>query len=66
MSVQGWCNVRYRWFSLHAAVKIEGTNRAGLRQLLHYGARPSVNLSLLSYVELDGPDQGSSELAQLD
>ena len=58
--------MRYRWFSLHAAVKIEGTNRAGLRQLLHYGARPSVNLSLLSYVELDGPDQGSSELAQLD
>lgn len=35
ISVQGWCNVRYRWFSLHAAVKIEGTDLAGLRQLFH-------------------------------
>jgi hypothetical protein len=34
MSVQGWLNVRYRWFSLHAAVSIEGANRAGLRQVL--------------------------------
>jgi len=70
MSVRGWCNVRYRWFSLHAAVKIEGTGRACLRQLFHLlfvgGARSSVNLSLLSYVEPDDPDQGSSELAQLD
>ena len=66
MSVQGWCNLRYRWFSLHAAVAIEGGDRAGLRQLFHYGARSSVNLSLLSYVTPDDPDQGSSELAQLD
>ena len=35
MSVQGWCSVRYRWFSLHAAVKSEGANREGLRQLFH-------------------------------
>jgi hypothetical protein len=47
MSVEGWLNVRYRWFSLHAAVSIEGTNRSSLRQLFHYGARSSVNLSLL-------------------
>jgi hypothetical protein len=66
MSVQGWLNVRYKWFSLHAAVSIDGTDRSGLRQLFHYGARSSVNLSLLSYVEPDDPDQGSSELAQLD
>ncbi len=58
--------MRYKWFSLHAAVSIEGTNRAGLRQLFHYGARSSVNLSLLSYVTPYDPDQGSSELAQLD
>jgi hypothetical protein len=66
MSVQGWLNVRYKWFSLHAAVAIEGANRSGLRQLFHYGARSSVNLSLLSYVTPDDPDQGSSELAELD
>lgn len=66
MSLESWLNVRYKWFSLHAAVSIEGSNRAGLRQLFHYGARSSVNLSLLSYVEPDDPDQGSSELAQLD
>ena len=66
MSVQGWCNVCYRWFSLLAAVAIEGGDRAGLRQLFHYGARSSVNLSLLSYVTPDDPDQGSSELGQLD
>jgi hypothetical protein len=30
MSVQGWLNVRYKWFSLHAAVSIDGANRAGL------------------------------------
>ena len=62
MSVQGWCNVRYRWFSLHAAIKIEGTNRAGLSQLFHYGARSSVNLSLLSYVTPDDPDRSELEL----
>ncbi len=53
MSVQGWLNVRYKWSSLHAAVSIAGTNRAGLRQLFHYGARSSVNLSLLSYMNPD-------------
>ena len=62
MSVQGWLNVRYKWFSLHAAVSIEGSNRAGLRQLFHYGARSSVNLSLLSYVEPDDPDRSELEL----
>jgi hypothetical protein len=59
MSVEGWLNVGYRWFSLHAAVSIEGTNRSGLRQLFHYGARSSVNLSFLSYVTPDDPDRSS-------
>ena len=66
MSVQGWLNARYKWFSLHAAVAIDGTNRSDLRQLFYYGARSSVNPSMLSYVTPDDPDQGSSELAQLD
>ncbi len=54
--------MRYKWFSLHAAVSIEGSNRAGLRQLFHYGARSSVNLSLLSYVEPYDPDRSELEL----
>jgi hypothetical protein len=62
MSVQGWLNVRYKWFSLHAAVAIEGANRSGLRQLFHYGARSSVNLSLLSYVTPEDPDRSELEL----
>jgi hypothetical protein len=62
MSIQSWLNVRYRWFSLHAAVTIDGTNRAGLRQLFHYGARSSVNLSLLSYVTPEDPDRSEVEL----
>jgi len=57
MSVQGWLNVRYKWFSLHAGVSIDGTNRAGLRQLFHYGARSSVNLALLSYANPEDPDR---------
>jgi hypothetical protein len=62
MSVQGWCNVRYRRFSLYAAAAIEGGDRAGLRQLFHYGARSSVNRSLLSYVNTDDPDRSELEL----
>ena len=38
MSVQSWLDVRDKWFSFHAAVSIEGPDRAGLRQLFHYGA----------------------------
>ena len=62
MSVQGWLNLRYKWFSLHAAVSIEGANREGLRQLFHYGARSSVNLSLLNYMNPDDPDRSEVEL----
>jgi hypothetical protein len=43
-------------------VVIEGTNREGLSQLFHYGARSSVNLSLLSYVTPDDPDRSDVEL----
>jgi hypothetical protein len=62
MSVQSWLNVRYRWVSLHGAATIDGTNRAGLRQHFHYGARSSVTLSLLSYVTPDDPDRSEVEL----
>jgi hypothetical protein len=52
MSVQGWLNLRYNWFSLHAAVSIDGANRSGVRQLFHLFClarkiiRQSVNLEL--------------------
>ena len=62
MSVQGWLNVRYKWFSLHAAVAIDGTNRSDLRQLFYYGARSSVNPSMLSYVTPEDPDRSELEL----
>ena len=65
MSLQGWYNVRYRWFSLHAAVAIEGGDRAGLRQLFHYGARSSVNLSLPSYAQPDDPGRSGVQLSEL-
>lgn len=55
ISAQRECNVPYRWFSLHAAVSIEGADRAGLRQFIDYGARSSVNLSLMSYAQPDDP-----------
>jgi hypothetical protein len=35
MSLESWLNVRYKWFSLHAAGSIDGTNRSVLRQLFH-------------------------------
>jgi hypothetical protein len=62
ISIQSWLNLRYKWFSLHAAVSIEGSDRAGLRQLFHYGTRSAVNLSLLSYVQPDDPDRSDVEL----
>jgi hypothetical protein len=55
MSIQGWCNIRYKWFSLHAAVAIKGDDRACLKQLFRYTSRPSVSLSQLSYVTPDDP-----------
>jgi len=53
---------------LHAAVSIDGTNRLGLRQLFQQffvgGARSSVNLSILSYLEPEDPDRGDVELCR--
>lgn len=57
MSVDGWCNIKYKWFSLHAAVTIDGSDRAGLKQLFRYASRSSVNISQLSYVTPDDPDR---------
>ncbi len=32
---KAWLNLRYKWFYLHAAVSIDGANRAGFRQLFY-------------------------------
>lgn len=62
ISVQRWFNLDCIWISLHASVSIEGSNRAGLRQLCHYSVGSSVNLSLLSYAEPNDPDRSELEL----
>ena len=62
MSVEGWCNVLYKWLSLHAGVAIKGDDRDGLKRLFRYAARSSVSLSQLSYVTPDDPDRSEVEL----
>lgn len=56
MSVEGWCNVRWKWFSLHAGVAIKGTDRHGLKRLFRYTSRSSVSPSRLSYNDQEDPD----------
>ena len=56
MSVEGWCNVRWRWFSLHAGVAIKGDDRLGLKRLFRYVSRSSVSPSRLSYNDPDHPE----------
>lgn len=63
MSVEGWCNIKYRWFSLHAGVAIKGGDRQGLLRLLRYTSRSSVSPSRLSYVDPTQPDDSELELA---
>ena len=61
--MEGWANIRYKWFSLYAGVVIEGENRVGLKRLSRYAARPSATLSMLSYVTPEDPDRSDVELA---
>ena len=63
IAVEGWANIRFKWFSLHAGVVIKGDDRVGLKRLFRYAARPSVTLSMLSYVTPDDPVISSSRLA---
>ena len=62
ISVEGFANIRYKYFSLHAAVKIEGPDREGLKNLLRYAARSAVNLTQLSYVTPEDPSRSEIEL----
>ena len=62
MSMEGWCNVRYKWLSLHAGVAIKGEDRDGLKRLFRYAARSSVAVSQLSYVTPEDPDRSDVEL----
>ena len=62
MYVEGWCNVLYKWLSLHAGVAIKGDDRDGLKRLFRYAARSSVSLSQLSYMTPEDPDRSDVEL----
>ncbi len=57
MSVTGWCNVRFKWFSLHAGVVIKAGDPHGLKRLFCYMARPALSVSRLSYADPDTPDE---------
>lgn len=63
MSVQGWCNTRWKWFSLHAGVAIKGDDRHGLKRLFRYTSRSSVSTSRLSYADLENPTDSDVVLA---
>ena len=64
MSVEGWCNVRWKWFSLHAGVAIKGEDRHGLKRLFKYTSRSSVSPSRLSYDDGEDPE-GSDVILEL-
>ena len=59
-----WCNVRYKWLSLHAGVAIKGEDRDGLKRLFRYAARSSVAVSQLSYVTAEDPDRSHPERSE--
>ena len=59
MSMAAWCNIRYKWLSLHAGVAIKGEDRDGLKRLFRYAARSSVAVSQLSYVTPEDPDRSA-------
>lgn len=59
MSMQGWCNVRYKWLSIHAGVAIKGEDRDGLKRLFRYASRSSVAVSQLTYVTPEDPDRSA-------
>ena len=36
ISVEGWANIKFKWFSLHAGVAIKGEDRFGIKRLFRY------------------------------
>ena len=63
MSVKSWCNVRFKWFSLHAGVAIKGGDRLGLMRLFRYTSRSSVSPSRVTYADPDSPETSEVDLA---
>jgi hypothetical protein len=57
-----WCNVHYKYFSLHAGVVIQGLDRFGLRKLVRYTSRSAVSPSRLTYVDPDHPETSEVRL----
>ena len=62
MTEVGYCNVTYKWLSLHAGVYVEGDERERLINLFRYVARSAISPSRLSYVDPDDPDKSDIRL----
>jgi Putative transposase len=62
MSIEGWCNIKYKWFSLHAGVAIKADDWLGLKKLIRYTSRLAVSPTRLSYVDPDAPGTSAVRL----
>ena len=62
MTEVGYCNVTYKWLSLHAGVYVEGDERERLINLFRYVARSAISPSRLSYVDPGDPDKSDIRL----
>ncbi len=62
ISIEGWCNVKFKWFSLHAGVAIKADDRFGLKKLIRYTSRSAVSPSRLSYVDPANPETSEVKL----
>jgi hypothetical protein len=62
LTVKDWCNVHYKYFSLHAGVAIKGSDRFGLRKLIRYTSRSALSPSRLTYVDSDHPESSDVRL----
>ncbi len=56
LTIKDWCNVHYKYFSLHAGVAIKGEDRFGLKKLIRYTSRSAVSPSRLTYVDPANPE----------
>ena len=62
MTEVGYCNVTYKWLSLHAGVYVQGEERERLMNLFRYVARSAISPSRLSYVNPDDPETSDIRL----
>ncbi len=62
LTIKDWCNLHFKYFSLHAGVAIKGTDRFALKKLIRYTSRSAVSPSRLSYVDPQNPEESSVKL----